>query len=287
MADALHGVGGSWIFEAGAVRMRYERTMKVSKLLQELGERLVPYSALAAATLSAGKKGTVVLQLTPRVGADPVMVAAAGQLREQQNPYRLVLPVVRETLAEYYRDEIRSAIQETGPCDRLLVAGPEAPLAFKGWDGQAAFDGRTVRLQWFWSGATYRKYKAGDQTFDIGEIEGVEWRSPDVFDGHLRLRLREGGAAEAPDKDPASVVFGMGTGLTHESLPFAAAVVAAIEDAPVPVVAPSEEAQLPSLDGHSPTSAADRIRQLAALRDEGLITEEEFQSKKAQLLTEL
>ena len=35
------------------------------------------------------------------------------------------------------------------------------------------------------------KWKAGDQTFPVSALCGVEWRSPEVFEGHLRL-LRRG-----------------------------------------------------------------------------------------------
>ncbi|NED62031.1 DUF4429 domain-containing protein, partial [Streptomyces sp. SID10244] len=81
----------------------------------------------------------------------------------------------------------------------------------------------------FWTGASSAKWKAGDQRFPVGELTGVEWRSPEVFEGHLRLLLRDGGEAPPqPDQDPAAVIFGLGYGPVHESLPFAAAVLAAV-----------------------------------------------------------
>lgn len=43
-------------------------------------------------------------------------------------------------------------------------------------------------------------------------------------------------------------------------------------------------ARHPPPPSHPPVSAADTIRDLARLRDEGLITEDEFQAKKTQLL---
>lgn len=127
----------------------------------------------------------------------------------------------------------------------------------------------------------------------MSAIDGVEWRTPDVFDGHLRLRLHGAPSSEPPDKDPASITIGMGTGLTHESLPLAAAVVAAIHrrksaapaepERPAPDTAAEAEPQ----EQEGPGAIADRIREAAGLRDEGLISEEEFRAKKAQLLTEL
>ncbi|WP_343947575.1 DUF4429 domain-containing protein [Nonomuraea longicatena] len=401
MADVLSGIGGSWQFAAEGIRMRYERTSKTARLLQELGERLVPFSAVDGAVLAPGKRGTVVLRLTPRPGADPLIIAAGGQLRESQDPYRLVLPADRETLAEYYRDEVRALITVSGPLDQPVVAGPSVPRSFKGWDGQASFDGQVVRFHWYWSGASTRKYDAGDQEFAVSAIEGVEWRSPDIFDGYMRLKLRGVVTSEAPDQDPASITFGMGTGLTHESLPVAAAIVAAVGrvrpttiqpparptvvltapepaaltspdsavlDSPEPAVPVTPEPAALAFSGpgeplsaaetrHSPESGdfapaasgagrppvepaaspadprpgrpgperpgphqgppgprqgpsehgpqghsgpnpsgaaltpaaaiADRIRHLGALRDEGLISEDEFQAKKTQLLAEL
>ncbi|MCE0445210.1 DUF4429 domain-containing protein [Streptomyces tricolor] len=59
----------------------------------------------------------------------------------------------------------------------------------------------------------------------MAELSGVEWRSPEIFEGHLRLHRRSAGsgAPVQPDQDPAAVVFGLGYGPVHESLPFAAA----------------------------------------------------------------
>lgn len=308
----LIGQSCTWTFEAGAVRIRHERSLKVPKLLQVLGERTIPYTALAQVSLSPGKKGTVVLRAVPRQGADPLMIAAAGQLKEAADPYRLVLPAEREMLAEYYAEEIRRSIENPGPAARCLVAGPPVPRMFKGWDGQASFDGETVRFQWFWSGASSVKYRASDQAFPISQIEGVEWRSPEVFDGHLRLRIRGMDPPGDPAKDPASVVFGMGTGLTHESLPFAAAVVYAIDAArtdrdpgaalgsgtgpalePGPASAtgssadPEPEAERDTRPYWDPADVAERIRTLGELHRAGLLTDEEFQTKKAELLARL
>ncbi|WP_455432961.1 DUF4429 domain-containing protein [Streptosporangium soli] len=231
MADVLVGQGGSWTFEAGVVRVRHDRGVKVPKLLQALGERVIPYEAFADVSLTKGKRGTVVLRAMPRPGADPLLIAAAGQLKEAQDPYRLVLPAEREALADHYAEEIRRGIVDRAPTPRCLVEGPTVPRTFKAWDGQVAFDGETVLLQWFWSGADSRKYKTGDQAIPVSSIESVEWRSPDVYDGYLRFRVRGQKPPTDPAHDPASVVFGMGYGVTAESLPLAAAVVAAIQRA--------------------------------------------------------
>ncbi len=282
MGDVLAGIHATWEFESDAVVIRFERGIRAPKLFQTLRERRIPHEALASVTLAPGKRGTVVLHAVPRPGADPLMEAAAGQLKEACDPYRLVLPAEREVLAEYYRDELRARLRPDGPSDGFLVAAPEGPQSFKAYDGKASFDGSSeVQFRWFWTGASSEKWKAGDQTFPVRELSGVEWRSPEVFDGYLRLLTRSGDPQPAQaDHDPAAVVFGLGYGPVHESLPFAAAVLAAVRGAGR-AVAPLEA------ERRDPAGVAERIRHLGELHQAGLVTDEEFAAKKAELLAEL
>ncbi len=282
MGDVLAGFHAVWEFESDSVLIRYERGIRTPKLFQALGERRIPLAAVEGVTLDPGRRGTVVLRLRPRAGADPLMEAADGQLKEGSDPYRLVLPAERETLAEYYADELKGLLTESGPADRHLVAAPGAPLQFKAYDGKASFDGTSVQFRWSWTGASSAKWKAGDQSFAVTELSGVEWRSPEVFEGHLRLirRSADPAAPAQPDQDPAAVVFGLGYGPVHESLPFAAAVLAAVRTrGPVPAI--------PAPARRDPADIAERIRHLGELHQAGLVTDEEFSSKKAELLAEL
>ena len=279
MGDVLAGFHAAWEFESDSVVIRYERGIRTPKLFQALGERRISFEAIETVTLTPGKRGTVVLRAEPRAGADPLMEAAAGQLKEGCDPYRLVLPAERETLAEYYADELRAQLKpDDGPAERFLVAAPEVPLRFKAYDGKATFDGRTVSFRWFWTGASSAKWKAGDQTFAIADLNGVEWRSPEVFEGHLRL-LRGAESLLPVDQDPAAVVFGLGYGPVHESLPFAAAVLAAVRSARPAAVVPAAR--------RDPADIAERIRHLGELHQAGLVTDDEFAVKKAELLAEL
>jgi hypothetical protein len=306
MGDVLAGFHAAWEFESDSVLIRFERGIRTPKLFQALGERRIPIEAIEAVTLTPGKRGTVVLRAEPRAGADPLMEAAAGQLKDVCDPYRLVLPAERETLAEYYADELRAMLapEDTGPAERYLVQPPETPLQFKAYDGKASFDGKSVAFRWFWTGASSAKWKAGDQTFAVADLCGVEWRSPEVFEGHLRLLRRDVGVGAgtgaagvgsgqpgAPDQDPAAVVFGLGYGPVHESLPFAAAVLGAVRSGGpaglsegAGVVAGA--AVIPGAR-RDPADIADRIRHLGDLHDAGLVTDEEFSVKKAELLAEL
>jgi hypothetical protein len=284
MGDVLAGFHAAWEFESDSVLIRFERGIRTPKLFQALGERRVPLEAIAGVTLAPGKRGTVVLRAVPRPGADPLMEAAAEQLKEGSDPYRLVLPAEQETLAEYYADELRARLTGSGPAERFLVAAPEVPLQFKAYDGKASFDGRSVSFRWSWTGASSAKWKAGDQSFPVSELSGVEWRSPEVFEGYLRLLRRDTAGDRPPqaDHDPAAVVFGLGYGPVHESLPFAAAVLAAARSTGAGALAPV--AAGPRRD---PADIADRIRHLGELHEAGLVTDEEFSAKKAELLAEL
>ncbi|MHC5904741.1 DUF4429 domain-containing protein [Streptomyces sp. S6] len=281
MGDVLAGSHAAWEFGSDSVLIRYERGMRAPKLLSALGERRVPLAAVEGVSLAPGKRGTVVLRLVLREGADPLLAAADGQLKEGSDPYRLVLPAERDALAEYYADELRGLLTHAGagPAERFLVDAPEVPLSFKAYDAKASFDGKTVRFRWFWTGASSAKWKAGDQSFAVSELTGVEWRSPEVFEGHLRVLRGEVTSAQ-PDQDPAAVVFGLGYGPVHESLPFAAAVLAAVRGQKGPAVL-----SVPAR--RDPADVAERIRHLGELHAAGLVTDEEFSVKKAELLAEL
>ncbi|MFE3825578.1 DUF4429 domain-containing protein [Streptomyces sp. NPDC059092] len=313
MGDVLAGIHATWEFDSDSVLIRFERGIRTPKLLSALGERRIPHEALSSVTLAPGRRGTVVLRAVPRPGADPLTEAAAGQLKESGDPYRLVLPAESETLAEYYADELRAALtaswlrrggrrgtdggpEPDEPAERYLVAAPGTPRHFKAYDGKASFDGETVLFRWFWTGASSTKWKAGDQRLPVTELEGVEWRSPELFDGYLRLLPREGhgaagsgaagsGAGQA-DHDPAAVVFGLGYGPVHESLPFAAAVLEAVRGAAAKRVAAPVPAMV-STGRRDPADVADRIRHLGELHQAGLVTDEEFTAKKTELLAEL
>ncbi len=292
MGDVLAGFHAVWEFDTDSVLIRFERGIRRPKLFQALGERRVPYEALRSVEVSEGRRGTVVLHAVPRRGADPLMEAADGQLKEDSDPYRLVLPAERKTLAEFYADELRTALGPVAkePADRHLVAAPEAPLHFKAYDGKASFDGRSVAFRWSWTGASSAKWKCGDRNFTVGELAGVEWRSPEVLNGYLRL-LERGARDAAPgeaDQDPAAVVFGLGYGPVHESLPFAAAVLQAVRAAESDQETPEREPVRRAGDaGRDPADIADRIRHLGELHEAGLLTDDEFSAKKADLLAEL
>jgi hypothetical protein len=113
MGDVLAGFHAAWELESDSVLIRFERGIRTPKLFQALGERRIPLDAIAAVTLTPGKRGTVVLRAEPRPGADPLMEAAAGQLKDVSDPYRLVLPAERETRLLKFEPEADTTINGT------------------------------------------------------------------------------------------------------------------------------------------------------------------------------
>ncbi|MEV7418300.1 DUF4429 domain-containing protein [Streptomyces sp. NPDC089919] len=286
MGDVLAGNHAVWEFGSDSVLIRFERGIRGPRLWGALASRTVPYEALSEVTLTPGKRDTLVWRAVPRPGADPLLEAAAGQLKEVCDPYRLVLPAGRGPLATGLARELRAALgPEAGEvANRFLVPAPEAPRHFKGADARASFDGSAVTLRWSRTGASSSKWKAGDQHLPVTALGGVEWHTPEAPGGHLRLLRRDApdGPPAAADQDPAAVLFGLGNGSVHESLPFAAAVLAAVRGR-----GPSQPAGTVRPPRSDPADIADRIRHLGELHGAGFLTDAEFTSKKAELLAQL
>ncbi|MCX5378510.1 DUF4429 domain-containing protein [Streptomyces sp. NBC_00091] len=273
MGDVLAGNHAVWEFDSDSVLIRFARGMRTPRLWHVLGERRIPLEALSGVSVNAaagamGRRDTVVLRAAPRPGADPLMEAAAGQLKEACDPYRLVLPGDRAPQAVAFADALRERLGPGAaePADRFLVAVPGPPLQLKAYDARVGFDGSAVGFHWSRTGASSAKWRAGDQHFALAGLSGVEWVSPDrPGGGHLRLLPRDhAGDPAPPDHDLAAAVFGVGYGAVHESLPFAAAVLAALrERAPVGAVP-------------GPRPSGDRLQHLSELHSTGLLTDAEY-----------
>ncbi|MFF1336843.1 DUF4429 domain-containing protein [Streptomyces sp. NPDC058290] len=272
MGDVLAGNHAVWEFDSDSVLIRFARgirTPRSPRLLHALGARRIPFEALSGvsvnATGSGGKRDAVVLHAVPRAGADPLMEAAAGQLRAVCDPYRLVLPGDRAAQAAEFADAVRARLgpDSADPAERFLVEVPQPPLQLKAYDARLGFDGSAVTFHWSRTGATSTKWKAGDQHYPLSALTGVEWSSPEAPGGHLRLLRRDATGDPRPDHDLAAVVFGVGYGAVHESLPFAAAVLAALR-------------------GRTPVAAVpaartdERLHHLSELYSAGLLTDAEY-----------
>ncbi|MER5930756.1 DUF4429 domain-containing protein [Streptomyces sp. NPDC002054] len=280
MGDVLAGNHAVWEFDSDSVLIRFARGIRTRRLWNALGERRIPYEALSGLSLTPGKRDTSVLRAAPRPGADPLMELADGQLKEVCDPYRLVLPGDRAPLAASLIEAVRPELGPAEEAPSFLVEVPEPPLVLKAYDARAVFDGSSVAFRWSRTGASSTKWKAGDREYPLTALSGVEWHSPERPGGHLRLRLRDGdggGPGVAPDQDPAAVVFAVGYGAVHESLPFAAAVLAAVR-ARTPV------ASVPA--ARVSPEASDRMRHLSELHGAGLLTDAEYAALRDRFSTE-
>ncbi|MFC9297708.1 DUF4429 domain-containing protein [Streptomyces sp. NPDC057011] len=269
MGDVLAGNHAVWEFDSDSVLIRFARgirTPRTPRLLHALGTRRIPLEAVSGVTVTAGRRDTVVLRAVPRPGADPLMEAAAGQLKEACDPYRLVLPGERAPRAAAFADALRSRLgaDAAEPAERFLVDAPQPPVQLKAYDARVGFDGSAVTFHWSRTGATSTKWKAGDQRYALSALTGIEWSSPERPGGHLRLLVRDTATDPRPDHDLAAAVFGVGYGAVHESLPFAASVLAALR-ARTPV------ASIPRA-----RSGDERLRHLNELHSAGLLTDAEY-----------
>ncbi|MFB6559637.1 MULTISPECIES: DUF4429 domain-containing protein [unclassified Streptomyces] len=281
MGDVLAGNHAVWEFESDSVLIRFARgirTPRLPRLWHALGSRRIPLEAVSAVTVTVtgGKRDTVILRVVPRPGADPLMEAAAGQLKEACDPYRLVLPGDRAPAAIAFADALRSQLgpDAAEPSARFLVDVPQPPVNLKAYDARVGFDGSAITFQWSRTGASSTKWKAGDQRFPLAALTGVEWCSPEGPGGHLRLLLRDATGDPRPDHDLAAAVFGTGYGAVHESLPFAAAVLAALR------------ARTPVASVPRARSGDDRLRHLSELHAAGLLTDAEYAALRDRFAAE-
>ncbi|MFG2296943.1 DUF4429 domain-containing protein [Streptomyces sp. NPDC048603] len=289
MGDVLAGNHAVWEFDSDSVLIRFTRGIRTRRLFSALGQRRIPYEALSGLTLTSGKRDSIVLRAVPRPGADPLMEAAEGQLKEVCDPYRLVLPGDGAAQAASLTEAVRPLLGPDEEAHAFLVDVPEPPLVLKAYDARASFDGSTVALRWSRTGASSAKWKSGDQEYPVSALSGVEWCSPEGPGGHLRLKLRDApeAAPALPDHDPAAVVFALGYGAVHESLPFAAAVLASVRArTPVAAVPSPRSAAGGGAGADADAPGADRMRHLGELHGAGLLTDAEYAALRDRFANE-
>ncbi|MGV9280974.1 DUF4429 domain-containing protein [Streptomyces sp. NPDC003730] len=296
---------GTWVFDGDALRLTPGRDKNVGLLRRELGELLVPLSALAGISFEQGKKSGR-LRLRLRDGADPLLHAAGGRLAEPHDPYRLVVEPDRYGVAEYFVDEVRNALLldqvPAGPVDAYLLPGPPVPLSVSAGDGVASFDGERVRLEWKWQ-AEEAKSAAGPRVLPLADIVAVEWQpTVGLENGHLRFTVRAAPGEVPPKYDPNAVelwgfkrdpLMALVAAAVQARLPHPAAR-AALEGArtgeepSVAAVAPGGAAAPAALPAPAAEDDHDallrRLRELGELHRSGVLTDEEFALAKQAVL---
>ncbi|MFI5678263.1 DUF4429 domain-containing protein [Streptomyces cellulosae] len=290
MAEILQK-DGTWAFDGDALRLTPGRDKNVSLLRKTLGELVVPLGALAGISFEQGKR-TGRLRLRLRDGADPLLLATGGRLTEPNDPYQLVVEADRYGVAEYFVDEVRSALLldqvPADPVDAYLLPGPAVPISVSAGDGTASFDGEQVRLEWNWK-TEDAKAAAGARTLALAEITAVEWcPGAGLENGHLRFTVRNAPTKAPPKYDPNAVEL-----WNFRRDPLMALVAAAVQvRLPHPAtqakdVRPARATSLPA-----PASAVEddhdavlrRLRELGELHRSGVLTDEEFTVAKQAIL---
>ncbi|MFC9681701.1 DUF4429 domain-containing protein [Streptomyces sp. NPDC056948] len=282
---------GSWTFDGDALRLTPGRDKNVSLLRRELGELIVPLGALAGISFEQGKKGGR-LRLRLRDGADPLLHATGGRLTEPHDPYQLLVESDRYGVAEYFTDEVRSALLldqvPADPVTAYLLPGPAVPLSVSAGDGTASFDGERIRLEWNWK-TEDAKAAAGARTLALSDITGVEWQpAAGLENGYVRFTVRNAPTKAPPKYDPNSVEL---WGFKKDPL---MALVAAAVQARLPhpagsaADAPAARPETPSLpvtpaeDDHD--ALLRRLRELGELHRTGVLTDDEFALAKQAIL---
>src|SRR5690606_36472073 len=309
----LSGDQGVWRFGEHGVRIEYADKWGVHRLLRAVGACTVPFAAVASVDFHAGKgrrKWRLEARLTE--GADPVLMSAGAE--DDALPFVLTGPASGALLAEYYADQLRAAADgarlagpaaDPGEVARSLVPG--LPFKAQTLEGEAVFDGETVRLSWPRLMYSAEKWRQKSRILAAERILRAEWQEPGISGyGGVRFLLREDAdvsAALPVYRDPAAptsmstkehVRVRMLAEVANAYL--AAGSAAAALEPPGPGGEPAAlEPSPPARAGTAGAEAARRdaeevfrrIRELGRLHEEGLLTAEEFAAKKAELLDRL
>jgi hypothetical protein len=160
---------------------------------------------------------------------------------------------------------------------------PSVPLTAKGVTGVVTVDGHFVNIdrKGFFAKANYG-WTRGVKRIPIASITAVQFKKPGMARGYIQFTIPGGNESRKgildATKDENSVLFGSTQQRDFERIRDHVESLIVARNKPVEIhhhvaPAPAEVADLPT-----------RLRGLAALRDDGLLTQEEFDEQKAKLL---
>lgn len=293
--DEVRGKTATWRFDTEMVAIQYDTRWRAHAFPKLLGRCELPLAAIAAVEFSAeGKKGWR-LRLRLREGADP-FAAVGALLPEKGQPFLLTGAADTELVAEYHADQLRLTAEaarladDQPAADYALGLVPPVPLHIETEEGSARFDGRTLRLEWS-DDAGFRKRKQRRVEYALDEILRMDWfpQKAALDDGYLRVVTRddrsEAGPGD-PGKDFACLVTEDSAKQDARTLLMAATVTAHLWAAAPRQAELTSTPDTPDTAADSP-NVYDRIRELGRLHREGLLTDDEFTTKKAELLDRL
>ncbi|MFC9939044.1 DUF4429 domain-containing protein [Nocardiopsis alba] len=295
--EEIRGHHAIWRFDDETLRIRFDSGRKVPRLLKLLGQCSLPLAAVREVDFDPGdRKRGWSLRLRLMDGADPY---ARAEIPVPSSPLLLTGPHDRELLSEYFSERLIESVRYAAgvlpdPLDpaevsRGLVGRP--PLQVRTAEGSASFDGERLRLQWDGWLASTAKEREKSREYRFSDIERVSWQpTVDLTEGFLRVVLRGVSLPEAADlENDFFTLVSHGPKGADETLLMAVTVnslLASVENgekAPAEVEAAPGEAE----DGGDGEMIFTKIRELGRLHAEGLLTDEEFSTKKAQLLDRL
>lgn len=127
-------------------------------------------------------------------------------------------------------------------------------------------------------GLVSKGYLKGDKEIWIDQIAGMQWREPgNLWLGHLQFEVVGGvSSTKIASQDENAVMFDITRRAAFEQVKLT--VERLMRDQRQQKVAPT---------GQQQTDIPDSIAKLAALRDSGVLTPEEFERKKNELLERL
>lgn len=299
--EELRGHHAIWRFDEENVRVSFGTGRKVPTLFKALGQCSVPLAAVREVEFDPGdRKHGWRLRLRLVDGADPYARLETSGAAQTVTPLQLTGPHDLELVAEYSADRIAESARYaretlTAPLDPVqtalgLVARP--PFQARTGEGSASFDGQRVRLQWDGWMASTAKGTEKSREFPFGEIESLQWFPQVDFDeGFLRVVLRGVTLPEASGlENDFFTLASHGLKGSEESLLLAATVNThiALAEEGTAVEGAGEPARLEAARPADDSEAIfAKIRELGSLHAEGLLTDSEFSTKKAELLDRL
>lgn len=301
--EELRGHHAIWRFDEETVRIGFGAGRKVPALFRVLGQCAVPLAAVREAEFDPGdRKHGWRLRLRLVDGADPYAPLETAGATHTATPLLLTGPHDRELVAEYCADRIAESARYARetlevPLDLPQVAkGLVAKLPFQARTGEGAvsFDGERVRLQWDGWMASTAKGQEKSREFPFPEIESLQWFPQLDFDeGFLRVVLRGVTLPEASGlENDFFTLASHGLKGSEESLLMAATVnthIALTKESSGELGAYAGGAAALEAAGTADDSDTifAKIRELGSLHAEGLLTDSEFSTKKAELLDRL
>lgn len=150
----------------------------------------------------------------------------------------------------------------------------------KGVNGQIHFDGETIRISRKGVLALMTQGIKGDKEIHVAQVSAVQYKDAGLaFNGYIQFSFLGGHETKAgifnATQDENTVMFNTGQAKRFREL----------KDAVQARMSEIQSARMaPPLVAAATPDPLAQIQQLGALRDQGLITNEEFEAKKTQLL---